>query len=299
MKDASLLVSYIIVNYNGLNDSLSLIDSLNKFTNCTYEIIIVDNGSRENESKIISERYPQVVSIRSEKNLGFAGGNNLGVDVARGKYLFFINNDTFIISDIVTGMIALLDEHPNIGGVSPKLKYPDDKDTLQFCGYTDLTPVTLRNRAIGFKCRDEKQFDDLHPTAFLHGAAMFIRREVIEKVGKMSEIFFLYYEEYDWSSQMLDKGYELYYYPYGCVFHKESQSVGAMSPLKVYYITRNRLLYGWRHRNGLVCAKMVAYNMLCVVPKNAMQYILTGNFKLLRPLFKGAIDFITLGDKMR
>ena len=153
---------------------------------------MVDNASREDEAAKIRERYPSVIAIRSNENKGFSGGNNIGIREAKGKYIFLINN-------------------AEIGGVSPKIRFAFPPQNIQFAGFTPLTPITLRNAGIGFGCPDNGTFDTPHPTPYLHGAAMLVKREVIEKVGLMPEIFFLYYEELDWSTHITRAGYELWY----------------------------------------------------------------------------------------
>lgn len=147
-------------------------------------------------------------------------------------------------------MIERLESRAEIGGVSPKIRFAFPPQNIQFAGFTPLTPITLRNAGIGFGCPDNGTFDTPHPTPYLHGAAMLVKREVIEKVGLMPEIFFLYYEELDWSTHITRAGYELWYEPRCTVFHKESQSTGQLSKLRTYYLTRNRLLYAWRNLEG-------------------------------------------------
>ena len=236
-------ISFITICYNGFKDTCELIESLQeKLHSVTYEIIVVDNASHEDEAAKISRLYPSVIAIRSEVNRGFSGGNNIGIRAARGKYLFFINNDTYIESDAISCLVERLESRPEIGGVSPKIRFAFPPQHIQFAGFTPLSRITLRNHMLGFGCPDDGKYDTPHPTPYLHGAAMMIKREVVEKAGMMPEIFFLYYEELDWSTSMTRVGYELWYEPRCTVFHKESQSTGQLSRLRTYYLTRNRLL---------------------------------------------------------
>lgn len=245
-------ISFITICYNGFKDTCELIESLHKkLKSVSYEIIVVDNASREDEAAKIRELYPTVVSIRSNENGGFSGGNNIGIRIAKGKYIFLINNDTYIESDEVACLVERLESRPEIGGVSPKIRFAFPPQHIQFAGFTPLTKVTLRNNMLGFDCPDDGSYDTPHPTPYLHGAAMIIKREVIEKVGMMPEIFFLYYEELDWSTSMTRAGYELWYEPRCTVFHKESQSTGQLSKLRTYFLTRNRLLYARRNMKGM------------------------------------------------
>lgn len=211
-------LSIITINYNGLKDTCELIDSI-PFNNST-EVIVVDNASKEDEASIISKQYPQVKVIRSEQNLGFAGGNNLGIKEAKGDYIFLINNDTYFKDFNIEPLIKRLESSDKIGAVCPKLRFAWENNPIQFAGYTSLSNITLRNRAIGFGEEDKGQYETPHPTPYAHGAAMLIKLEAVEKVGPMPECFFLYYEEIYWSMMFTRAGYEIWYEPSCTVFHK-------------------------------------------------------------------------------
>ena len=188
-------ISIITINYNGLNDTCALIETIPN--NDNLEVIVVDNASnnQEAEADTISKKYPHVKVIKSEKNLGFAGGNNLGIKAAQGKYLFFINNDTIFKDFNVQVLIDRLESSPAIGVVCPKIRFAWGNNPIQFTGYTPLSKITVRNQSIGFGEEDQGQYDSPHPTPYAHGAAMLIKREAINKTGLMPECFFLYYEE--------------------------------------------------------------------------------------------------------
>ena len=183
-------LSIITVNFNGLNNTCTLIESIP--FNENMEVIIVDNASKEDEAGIIQKRYPQVKTIRSDKNLGFAGGNNLGINAAKGKYLFLINNDTIFKDFNVKVLIDRMKSFQKIGIVCPKIRFAWDNNPIQYAGYTSLSKITIRNRAIGFGKEDLGQYDTPHPTPYAHGAAMLIKRDAVEKVGMMPDCYFLY-----------------------------------------------------------------------------------------------------------
>lgn len=140
---------------------------------------------------------------------------------------------------------------------------------------------------LGFGCPDDGKYDTPHPTPYLHGAAMMIKREVVEKAGMMPEIFFLYYEELDWSTSMTRVGYELWYEPRCTVFHKESQSTGQLSRLRTYYLTRNRLLYARRNLRGAARLGSVLYQSTVAALKNGLLYALKGRFDLFLAVCRG------------
>ena len=282
-------LSIITVNFNGLNNTCTLIESIP--FNENMEVIIVDNASKEDEAGIIQKRYPQVKTIRSDKNLGFAGGNNLGINAAKGKYLFLINNDTIFKDFNVKVLIDRMKSFQKIGIVCPKIRFAWDNNPIQYAGYTSLSKITIRNRAIGFGKEDLGQYDTPHPTPYAHGAAMLIKRDAVEKVGMMPDCYFLYYEEIDWSMMFTHAGYEIWYEPACTIYHKESQSTGQSSPLRTYYLTRNRLLLV--KRNWQRFYKYLAYYyLICIVaPRDIIKYLIKGRFDLSKSVIKGIYDF--------
>ena len=282
-------LSIITVNYNGLNDTCALIDSIP--FNEDMEVIVVDNGSIKNEASILQNRYPHITAIRSNQNLGFAGGNNLGIKTAKGKYLYLINNDTVFKDFNPQVLIKRLKSSQKIGMVCPKIRFAWDDNPIQFAGYTPLSPITIRNRAIGFGEEDKGQYDMPHQTPYAHGAAMMLKREVVDKAGLMPECYFLYYEELDWSMMLTRAGYEIWYDPASTIYHKESQSTGQNSPLRTYYITRNRLLLV--KRNWSEFSKYISYCYLIVIVaiRDILKYTLQGKFSLTSAVLKGIFNF--------
>ena len=282
-------LSIITINYNGLKDTCALIESIP--SNEKMEVIVVDNASIQDEASLIQNQYPQVNVIRSEKNRGFAGGNNLAIKEAKGKYLFLINNDTIFKEFNIQALIDRLKSSPNIGVVCPKIRFTWGTNPIQFAGYTRLSKITVRNQAIGYGEEDKGQYNTAHPTPYAHGAAMLIKREAIEKVGLMPEDYFLYYEELDWSMMFTRAGYEIWYDPACTIYHKESQSTGQNSPLRTYYITRNRLLLV--KRNWPCIYKYLAYCYLTyiVASRDIIKYSITGRFDLSKAVSKGLFTF--------
>lgn len=281
-------LSIITVNYNGLNDTCALIDSIT--FNEDMEVMVVDNGSTENEASILQERYPNIKVIRSDKNLGFAGGNNIGMKAAKGKYLFLINNDTVFKEFNPNVLIQRLESSPKIGMVCPKIRFAWENNPIQFAGYTPLSPITIRNHSIGFGEEDKGQYDTPHHTPYAHGAAMMLKREVIDKVGLMPECYFLYYEELDWSMMITRAGYEIWYEPASTIYHKESQSTGQNSPLRTYYITRNRLLLVKRNWSGFTKYLSYFYLIIIVSTRDIIKYTFKGQFDLTGAVIKGIIN---------
>ena len=288
-------VSIITINYNGLEDTCALIETIP--FNENMEVIVVDNASKNQEAEIIAKRFPKVKVIQSDHNQGFAGGNNLGIRAAQGKYLFLINNDTVFKEFNIQTLIDRMESSPNIGIVCPKIRFAWGCNPIQYTGYSRLSKISVRNHAIGFNEDDHGQYDTASPTPYAHGAAMFIRRDAINKVGLMPECYFLYYEELDWSMMFTRADYQIWYEPKCTIFHKESQATGQNSPLRTYYLTRNRLLLV--RRNPQEFNKLLAYIYLIgiVALRDILRHTLKARFDLLKATLRALRDFInnTLG----
>ena len=284
-----IVLSIITVNYNGFKDTCELIDSIP--FNENMEVIVVDNASKEDEAFTLQEKYPNIKVIRSNKNLGFAGGNNLGIHAAQGKYIFLVNNDTIFKDFNVDALIDRLESSPKIGAVCPKIRFAWGQHPIQFTGYTPLSKITVRNQAIGFGEEDKGQYDTPHPTLYAHGAAMMLKREVIDEVGLMPECYFLYYEELDWSMMITRAGYEIWYEPACTIYHKESQATGQNSPLRTYYITRNRLLLVKRNWTGINKYLAYIYIIGIVATRDIIKYAMKGRLDLIKAVCKGIINF--------
>ena len=155
-----------------------------------------------------------------------------------------------------------------------------------------MSPVTLRNENIGFGQTDTGQFNKSRYTAFAHGAAMMIRTTDIKKFGMMPEFYFLYYEELDWSERIREAGYRIVYDPRTTVFHKESATTGRQSPLRSYYLTRNRLLFARRNRRGTERRLSILYQLGVALPKSVAAALLCGRRDLAAAVLRGGRDFL-------
>jgi GT2 family glycosyltransferase len=251
-----------------------MLESLKELNYSNVEVIVVDNASPDDDPDSIKERFPEVNLIKSKKNLGFAGGNNLGVKKAKGEYLLFINNDTIVPKDFVQPLVETLENDRTIGMVSPKIKFHWDDSLIQYAGYTPMNKWTIRNNSIGYREKDDGRFDQEGETASIHGAAMMVPRHVLEKVGMMTEIYFLYYEEHDWAEMVKRAGYRIYYQPKSYILHKESLATGKFSPLKTYYISRNRILFARRNFKNKELFVSLLFQVFVSIPKNTLTFLL-------------------------
>ena len=283
------LVTIITINYNQAKLTCELLDSLRKVTYPAVEVIVVDNHSKEDPTPVIAGQYPEVKLIVSDENLGFAGGNNLGILASKGDYLLFLNNDTEVHPDFLEPLVALFESNPRAGAASSKILYHNSGETIQYAGSSRIDPFTGRSKRIGYMEKDKGQYKTIQETDLAHGAAMMVPRRVIGEVGMMPEFFFLYYEEVDWCESIKRAGYKIYVVPDSKVYHKESMSIGKGSTLKTYYMTRNRLLYMRRNTAGFKKMTWILFFLFFSLPKNALMFTLKRDMEHARAFWKGLL----------
>jgi len=276
------LVSVISVNYNHAQVTCDMLDSLYKCSYPSLEVIVIDNGSPDDDPSIIKEKFPQVLYVETGENLGFAGANNLGICLSKGKYILLLNNDTIVTPNFLEPLVNKMESDPAIGAVSPKIRYYYLPDTIQFAGMTPINSYTVRSRAYGHMEKDVGQFDQDRISAYAHGAAMMVSRKVVEEIGLMSLSFFLYYEELDWGFRIRKAGYKIYYVYNSMIYHLESVATGKQSPFKTYYLNRSRLLYMRRNVRGAKSIIPILFQLIVAIPKNMVQFLFQGRIDLFR-----------------
>lgn len=281
------LISIITINYNNADITAALLQSVLCLEYNNVEVIVVDNASKENPTAKLKSILPSVKIIISDKNLGFAGGNNLGIKQAKGDYLFFVNNDTELTPTILEGLLEIFRDYPDAGVASPKFHYYYAPGTIEFAGYNAVNTFTARNSMVGCRTKDEGQYDTISKTNYGHGGGMMVSRRVIEEVGPMPEVYFLYYEEFDWCEQIKKKGFNIYYQYKSLIYHKESMTVGKTSTLKTFYLNRNRILFMRRNVKGISFLGFAFYYTFFTLPKNTVSYLLKKETDHLKAFWKG------------
>lgn len=252
-------IAIIILNWNGKENTLACLEGVKKLKvrNEQLEVIVVDNGSDET----FNIQHSTVKIIRSEVNLGYAGGNNIGIKYALEKgadYVLILNNDTIVEKDLVTELLKTAQDN-TVGIVAPKIYFAKGfefhKDRYQkkdlgkiiwyAGGLMDWKNVLGSHRGVDEV--DMGQYDETQSTDFASGCCMLVRKEVFEAVGLFDENYFLYYEDSDLSEKARRAGFTIMYNSKAFLWHKNAGSVGGSgSTLQDYYITRNRLLFGMR-----------------------------------------------------
>lgn len=282
------LTSIITVNFHQNEVTIALLRSIaSAYDGGTVEVILIDNGAEKDQKHIFEPYFENICYIRSSENLGFAGGNNLGIGRASGDYILLLNNDTEIPAGCVETLYAELEANEKIGLLSPLLLYFDQKELVQYAGFTPLNYITARNAFIGQFEQNIGQFQKSYKTGFCHGAAVMCRREDLIRAGLMDEKYFLYYEELDWCEKFMRIGKEIWFTGKTHVYHKESVSVGKESPIKVYFMTRNRMLFIRKNTGWLNTLLFSLYFCLIAIPKTVWDYIASGRKDLVKWVLRG------------
>lgn len=288
------LVSIVTVNFNQPKATIALLQSLKNQVDANIDVILVDNASDENHEAEFYNTFPSLTFIRTKVNLGFAGGNNLGINVAKGDYIFLLNNDTEVPEGCISAMIEEFEKNKNIGLLSPMILYHDDKRIIQYAGYTPLNYLTARNAQIGQYEKNTGQFDGITTeTGFCHGAAVMCRTEDMHKAGLMDENYFLYYEELDWCEKFKRIGKGIYFTGKTLIYHKESISVGKDSAIKTYFLTRNRMLFIRKNTSFFNTLFFSTYYIFIACPKMVVKYVLTGKGTLAKWVVKAVFWNLT------
>lgn len=225
-------VSVIIVNYNTKDLTLQTISSVYEQTNnIDFEIIVVDNASTDGSTEAIENTFPKVKLIKSSENLGFGRANNKGVEIAKGRNVFFLNPDTILLNNAVKILSDFLDNHPNVGVCGGNLYDSDKNPTRSYWMFYspiiwDLNGM-LRNKveqliygkSYGFNYTDKPK-----PVAHIVGADMMIKREIFNEVGGFDKDFFMYREETELNFRIYKKGYRSMSVPDAKIIHLEGKS---------------------------------------------------------------------------
>lgn len=280
-------VSVISVNYNQAEMTCEMLESLLAVDWPDLEVIIVDNASPKSPA-LISERFPQIKFIQSRENMGFAGGNNLAIKEASGDYILLLNNDTIVPKDFIAPLIETYRRHPTAGIVSPKLVFYFSEGLVQYAGTGKINPMTCRGMTNGYMKPDSNEFDFEARTELAHGACMMISKEVIDKIGVLDDSYFMFYEEYDYCERAKRAGFEIYYNGHSHILHKQSISVGKNSPMKSYYMTRNRIYFSRKNFYGINRVASILFTCLVAVPKNALMEFFKGNKENSLSILRGA-----------
>lgn len=244
-------VVVIILNFKVKDRALACLRSVEKSSYRNLNIVMVDNGSEDGLAEEMKQfREVEFVSegkklcfIETGKNLGYTGGNNIGIKQALkmgAEYVFILNPDTEIEPSCIGKLIELI-EKAGYGIAAPKIYFEDKKTIWYAGGILDLANVLGSHR--GVDEIDKGQYDREGETDYATGAAMMIKNDVFQKIGFLNEKYFLYYEDSEFSFRAKRAGFKVGYVPAAIAYHANAKSTGLGSPLQDYYTTRNRMLF--------------------------------------------------------
>jgi GT2 family glycosyltransferase len=238
-------VAVIVLNWNGCEDTLACLVSLSVVDYRPLDVIVVDNGSTDGSVEAVRASFSDVTVLETGENLGFAEGNNVGLQYALARdvdYVLLLNNDTEVAPDFISILVGAIETIPQAGVAGPTIYYFDRPTTIWSAGGA----IDWRRGdswMMGLDEVDEGQYDMVRGVDFVTGCALLARREVIEKAGMLDPRFFMYYEEAEWCVRAARAGYNVLHVPQAHVWHKIAPARQAASPRIHYYMTRNRLLF--------------------------------------------------------
>jgi len=263
MKTKPYHIAVILVNWNGKDDTIRCLESLQKINlmGNTLSIIVVDNGSTNDSVSAIKKSFPSISMIAAGKNLGFTGGNNVGIQKALAigaDLIWLLNNDTLVDKNVLSFTSAFND--PLVGACGSKIyfahgrefhhdRYKESERGRVFWyagGLVDWNNLYASHRGVDEV--DHGQYDRIIETPFITGCSIIVRSEVIKKVGMLDDRYYLYLEDLDWSIRIQKAGWKTMYVPSSMVWHVNAGSSGRPgNPVHEYYLTRNRLFLGMRY----------------------------------------------------
>lgn len=241
-QKSSPLISVIIANWNGRHFLDECLESLQKQTLTDFEVIIVDNGSTDGSSEWVRSKYDDFVKlIQMDRNYGFAGGNNIGMGAAKGKYIVLLNNDTVVNSDFLAEIIKPAELDDRVGMCASKILIYDKPDLIDAVG--QLLYKDGLNRQKGHLEKDNGQYDEDREILFPPGCGSLYRRKMLDEIGLFDEDFFAYGEDTDLGIRGRLAGWKCVYTYRAVVYHKGSGSTGKYSSFKAFHVERNRVWF--------------------------------------------------------
>ena len=256
----NLRLLVIVLCHNGLDLTLDCLTSLEEQAGGPYWVLVVDSASQDGTAETVRRQFPGVEVIRSEENIGYAAGNNLGLryGVEKGADLFLLlNNDTLLERDCLQSLMASADLHPRAGMLGPMVYTWGEGMTISSAGgRIDWEHADAVN--VGAGEADKGQYGP-RSVDFLNGCGLLVTREAVEKAGLLDERYFMYWEETDWCTRVRRAGLELRFEPGARIRHKAPIRSVELGPVPLYYMTRNRMLFFSTHAPGFRRLKAILH----------------------------------------
>lgn len=273
------LVSVLIVNWNSKENLIDCFESLFKISYQNFEVIMVDNGSTDTSVKFTQEKYPRVKIVKSNKNLGFAGGNNFGLKACRGKYILFLNNDTIVTKNFLDELVAFIEKDESLAVVQPTILFhrpntPMHKK-INSVGSFILRSGFLYHLDYGKKYVESK-YKDSYEIFTAYGACFLVRKKVIDEVGLFDESYFAYFEETDFSHRVWLNGYKIKILTRPVIYHKGGKTSEKLPSAFIQYHSFKNRLYTYLKNFDIKNLIMIFIPHLIICEISTILYFLIG-----------------------
>jgi len=240
-------VAIVVVMWNGCQDTVECLESLRNDTYPNKQLIVVDNGSADDSVVQVREKFPEAELIENHTNLGFTGGNNIGIRkaIAQGAdYLYLLNNDTTVEPDALTKLVAVAEANPDFGLISPVMHYFDPPRDIWFAG----SQIALaQGLAVHDNSRMPERTEEPYEVPWLSGCAILMRATLARQLEGFDERYYLTFEDVDISLRVRKAGFALAIVPAARIYHKGGMSGKRISGVGYYYVVRNKLLLVRKH----------------------------------------------------
>ena len=284
-------VSIIVLNWNGKEHLESCFSSIKEQTYDNYETILVDNGSTDSSIDFVKEKFPWVKIIPIPKNIGFAKGNNKGIEESKGDYILTLNNDTKLDKNCLKNLMDIVEKNPRVGMFSLKMMFFYETNLINSTGTLVHKDGSAMNR--GMKQKDNKQFEEIEEILGPCAGAALYKKEMLEDIKYKDEYFdsgfFIYLEDVDLIFRSILKGWKSIYVPSSIIYHVHSATMQAKSPIKLYLSERNRIWYTLKTFPLKLILKMPYYILKRYLKLSKNKNSLEGKFKkrdYIKALFK-------------
>lgn len=290
---SSPLVISIVLNTNHREDTLQCLASLEQNTYENHKIILLDNASSDGSVEAVKSLLPEVQIVELEQNLGYAGNNNVGIQVAMNQgadWVFVLNEDTLLDPDCLARLVSAGESDSGIGILGPMVYHYDEPTIIQSAG--GRMDKFYRGWHSGQDELDQGQFQQPHAVEWITGCGILVRRAVIEQVGMVDERFFYYVEEFEWCVRAREAGWKIIHVPQAKLWHKGVQRNYQPKPSVTYYATRNRLLLLYKHRAPLMAWVVTLGQFLRTYLSWTIKPKWRSKFEHRNAMWQGFVDFL-------
>ena len=288
------MIYIITLNWNGYNDTSELLESLKKINSPEFKVLVVDNNSTSDDVNKLKINYKGFIDvIECDTNLGFAGGNNVGINKALNEnadYILLINNDTIVELNFLNVLIDKILSEKDIGIVAPQINYYDEPEKIWSAGGKINK---IRGAGVALENIYEKdKIDNDRFVDFVSGCCMLIRKDVFRKAGLFDDSFFLYVEDTDFCFRVRKAGYKILLTPSSKIFHKVYKSSRDNMPtLPLYYTTRNRLFLA--KKNFPIYLPLTFFYIFLTMLLKSLAWLFTGKVQNINSVLKSFKDFLS------